>query len=175
MAQMTELSSAVQRAFISIEFNGAAAISKQQNRTVMKIKMIVCTVLAAALLAGCATEKSEARQAKLAAKARISKDNAEKTALAKVPNGTIKEAEIEKEKGKLQWSFDVVTPDTKDITEVNVDAMTGDVISVEKESAESEAKEAAGEKDKKGADKDYFQVPPNLQRRDVVKHSAFVC
>ena len=44
------------------------------------------------------------------------------------------------------WSFDVTTPDTKDITEVNVDAITGDVVSVEKESAESEAKEAAGEK-----------------------------
>jgi len=116
----------------------------------MKIKMIVCSALAAFLLAGCATEN----QAKLMAEAKISKETAQQTALAKVPNGTIKEAEIEKEKGKLQWSFDVTTPDTKDITEVNVDAMTGDVISVEKESAEGEAKETAGEKDKKGADKD---------------------
>ena len=125
----------------------------------MKIKMIVCSALAAALLAGCCTEKSEAKhkeakQAKLMAEAKVSKETAQQTALAKVPNGTIKEAEIEKEKGKLQWSFDVTTPDTKDITEVNVDAMTGDVISVEKESAEGEAKETAGEKDKKGADKD---------------------
>jgi uncharacterized membrane protein YkoI len=121
----------------------------------MKIKMIVCSALAAALLAGCCTEKSdaqhqnkEAKQAKLMAEAKISKETAEQTALAKVPNGTIKEAEIEKEHGKLIWSFDVTTPDTKEITEVNVDAATGDVVSVEKESAESEAKEAAGEKDK---------------------------
>ena len=125
----------------------------------MKIKMIVCSALAAALLAGCCTEKSEtkhkeAKQAKLMAEAKVSKETAQQTALAKVPNGTIKEAEIEKEKGKLQWSFDVTTPDTKDITEVNVDAMTGDVISVEKESPEGEVKEAAGEKGKKGADKD---------------------
>jgi uncharacterized membrane protein YkoI len=83
------------------------------------------------------------------AKAKVSKDAAEKTALAKVPNGTIKEGELEKEKGKLIWSFNITTPDTKDITEVNVDAITGDVVSVEKEAAESEAKEAAGEKDKK--------------------------
>ena len=103
----------------------------------MKIKMIVCSVLAAALLAGCATEN----QAKLVAEAKISKETAQQTALAKVPNGTVKTAEIEKEKGKLQWSFDVATPGTKDITEVNVDAMTGDVISVDKESAPSEAKE----------------------------------
>ena len=106
----------------------------------MKAKMIICSVLAAALLAGCATEKSES-QARLMAQAKVSKDAAQQTALAKVPNGTVKEAEIEKEDGKLQWSFDVTTPDSKDITEVNVDAMTGDVISVDKESAQSEAKE----------------------------------
>ena len=121
----------------------------------MKINMIVCSALAAALLAGCSTEKGtahhqnkEAKQAKLMAEAKVSKETAEQTALAKVPNGTIKEAEIEKEHGKLIWSFDVTTPDTKDITEVNVDAATGDVVSRETESAESEAKEAAGEKDK---------------------------
>ena len=85
------------------------------------------------------------------AQARISRADAEKTALAKVPGGTVKEGELEKEKGRLIWSFDLTTPDTKDITEVNVDAITGDVVSVEKESAESEAKEAAKEK---GKDKD---------------------
>jgi len=83
------------------------------------------------------------------AEAKIAKADAEKIALGKVPNGTVKEAELEKEHGKLIWSFDLTTPDTKDITEVAVDARTGDVVSVEKESAESEAKEAAGEKDKK--------------------------
>ena len=106
----------------------------------MKIKMIVCSALAATLLAGCATENSES-QAQLMAQAKVSKETAQQTALAKVPNGTVKAAEIEKEKGKLQWSFDVATLGTKDITEVNVDAMTGDVISVDKESAASEAKE----------------------------------
>jgi uncharacterized membrane protein YkoI len=155
MTQMTELSSAVQPAFIFVLFNGVSVISKQQNRTIMKIKMIICAAVAAALLAGCCTEKGEAKhhnqeakQAKLATEAKVSKDDAEKTALAKVPNGTIKEAEIEKERGKLIWSFDVATPNSKDITEVNVDAVTGEVVSVEKESAESEAKEAAGGKDK---------------------------
>ncbi len=111
-------------------------------------------ILAAGLLTGCVSEKcekqhQEAKQARLMAEARVSRADAEKIALAKAPNGTIKEGELEKEKGKLIWSFDITTPDTKDITEVNVDAMTGDVVSVEKESAESEAKEAGGEKDKK--------------------------
>src|ERR1017187_6890009 len=103
---------------------GCLKFQNNKNRTIMKIKMIVCSALAAALLAGCCTEKSEAKhkeakQAKVAAEAKVSKDDAEKTALAKVPNGAIKEAEIEKEHGKLIWSFDVATPDTKDITEVN--------------------------------------------------------
>jgi uncharacterized membrane protein YkoI len=119
--------------------------------------MIVCSVLAVGLLAGCVSGKcekqtchnKEAKQAKLMAEAKVAKPDAEKIALGKVPNGTVKEAELEKEHGKLIWSFDITTPDTKDITEVTVDARTGDVVSVEKESAESEAKEAAGEKDKK--------------------------
>ena len=118
----------------------------------MKIKMIVCSALAAALLAGCCTEKNEAKhkeakQAKLMAEAKVSKDIAQQTALAKVPNGTVKESELEKENGKLQWSFDVATPDSKDITEVNVNAVTGEVISVEKESAGEKAKD--DDKDKK--------------------------
>lgn len=81
------------------------------------------------------------------AEAKISKETAEQTAMARVPNGTIKEGELEKENGKLQWSFDMATPDSKDVTEVNVDAISGDVISVAKESAESESKEAAEEND----------------------------
>jgi len=114
-------------------------------------------ILAIGALTGCVCAKGEkhhnkeAKQAKLMAEAKVSKADAEKTALAKVPNGTIKEGELEKEKGKLIWSFDITTPDTKDITEVNVDAITGDVVSVEKEAAESETKEAAG---KKAKDKD---------------------
>jgi uncharacterized membrane protein YkoI len=111
----------------------------------MKIKTIVCSVLGACLLAGCVCEKSEhhkeAKQAKLMAEAKVSKDDAQKTALAKVPDGTIKESELEKEDGKLIWSFDVATTDTTDITEVNVDAITGDVVSVEKESAGDQKKE----------------------------------
>jgi uncharacterized membrane protein YkoI len=41
----------------------------------------------------------------------------------------------------LIWSFDIATPDSKNTTEVNVDAITGDVVSVEHETPEKEAKE----------------------------------
>jgi len=114
----------------------------------MKIKYLICSMLGAGLivagLVGCETEKAE--QARLQAKAKISRADAEKTALTKAPGGTIKEGELEEEKGKLIWSFDIATPGTKEITEVGVDAITGEVVSVEKESEEHEAKEKSEEK-----------------------------
>lgn len=109
----------------------------------MKTKLIIGGMLAAALVVigtgGCATEKQE--QAELQAQAKISMEQAQATALAKVPGGTVKDSELEKEKGKLIWSFDIATPGSKDITEIAVDAMTGDVVSVEKETPEEQAKE----------------------------------
>ncbi len=53
--------------------------------------------------------------------------------MTRAPNGTIKESELEKNCGKLIWSFDIATPDSKEITEVNVDAIDGSIVSVEKE------------------------------------------
>jgi len=108
----------------------------------MKIKTILWGILAAGLLAGCASEKSEqAKRAELATQAKITKADSQQTALQQVPNGTLKEAEIEKEHGKLIWSFDIAVPDSKDIKEVAVDALTGRVVSIETETAEQEAKE----------------------------------
>ena len=107
----------------------------------MKYPRSISTLLCAGILAGsmigCATEKE--REAKLEAQAKVSRADAEKTALAKVPNGTIKEGELEKEKGKLIWSFDIAG--SPGVTEVNVDAITGEVVGVENESPGKESKE----------------------------------
>jgi hypothetical protein len=121
------------------------------NPTIMKILTLCSLALTAGLLAGCATEKS---QAELQAEAKISKAAAEQTALAKVPNGTVKEGELEMEHGKLIWSFDITTPDSKDIKEVAVDAINGDVISVDTETPEDQAKEAAEDAKKKSGGKE---------------------
>jgi uncharacterized membrane protein YkoI len=108
----------------------------------MKLRNIICSVIVAGLFVGCVSEKGKREEAaKLEAHAKVSRTEAEKTALARVPNGSIKDGEIEKEKGKLIWSFDIATPGSKDITEVNVDAMTGEVVAVEKETPKDEAKE----------------------------------
>ena len=136
----------------------------------MKIKSIICSIVTLGLLAGgltaCMTEKEgkegkegeKATPAKLEAQAKITKAEAQKIALDKVPNGTIKEGELEKEKGKLLWSFDIATPGTKDITEVQVDAMTGAIIDISKETVADQEKEkkedtkAKAKKDKEDDD-----------------------
>ncbi|PZR75001.1 MAG: hypothetical protein DLM73_06395 [Chthoniobacterales bacterium] len=91
---------------------------------------------------------AEPSQADLAKQAKITKAQAEQIALAKVPHGKVKSVEIENEKGHLVWSFDIATPNTKDITEVLVDAKTGKIISTAVESPKDQAKEAAADKKK---------------------------
>jgi uncharacterized membrane protein YkoI len=82
----------------------------------------------------------------LTKQAKITKAEAEQIALAKVSRGTVKSAEIEKEKGHLVWSFDIAQPGTHDITEILVDAKTGKIISTQTESPRDQAKEAATDK-----------------------------
>lgn len=68
--------------------------------------------------------------------------------------GKIKSSELEKEHGKLIYSFDIRNSKGT-ITEVNIDAYTGAVIAVEEENAQTEAAEKQAEKaeKKKGKNK----------------------
>jgi uncharacterized membrane protein YkoI len=131
-------------------------MNKSMNTKMILSSMLACGLLAFGLIA-CATDKEEgheakANAAKLEAQAKVKKADAERTALAKVPGGAIKEGELEKEGGRLVWSFDISTAGTKDITEVQVNAMTGDVVSVEKEAPEDQAWEKAADARKDGHD-----------------------
>jgi uncharacterized membrane protein YkoI len=105
----------------------------------MKMKNTITCALMAAVLVGCASEKEH--QERLQAQAKISEADARATAMNRVPDGTIKEAELEKEKGKLIWSFDMSRPGTKDTTEVNVDAITGQIVAVDVENEKAEKAE----------------------------------
>lgn len=68
---------------------------------------------------------------KLAKKARITIEAAREIALKKVP-GTVIEGELEKEHGKLVYSFDIKIESGK-IMEVWVDAKTGNVLRAEED------------------------------------------
>lgn len=81
----------------------------------------------------------------LAKHAKIAETAAAATAQKRVPTGTIEGVELEREKGKLQYSYDIKVPGKSGTDEVNVDAVTGVVIGQSHESAADEAKEAAEE------------------------------
>lgn len=106
---------------------------------------MVALVALLLIIPGCSTDSPES----LAKQATVSKEQAQITALTKAPGGTIQEGELEKENGRLVWSFDIAVPGTKDITEVQVDARSGEIVSVEKENEADQAKEKAAEKAKK--------------------------
>ncbi len=101
-------------------------------------------------ICGCATTSENS----VVARAKITKPEAQQIALAKVPNGAIKEGELEFEDGVLIWSFDIATAGTKNITEVNINAVTGKVVAMDVESPESEAREAKAEHKKEKDDDD---------------------
>lgn len=81
----------------------------------------------------------------LAKHTKIAERVAAATAQKRVPKGTIDGVELERENGKLMYSYDIKVPGKSGIDEVNVDALTGKVIGYSHESAAAEAKEAAEE------------------------------
>ena len=73
---------------------------------------------------------------------KVAPADAIKTAQAQFPNATIKSGELEKEGGKLIYTFDIQRPGVKGIEEVNIDANTGAVIKTEHEDAAPHKKSA---------------------------------
>ncbi len=65
--------------------------------------------------------------------AKVTPADAQQTAQARFPTGTIKSGELEQEGGKLIYSFDIQQPGVTGIEEVHVDAATRAVIKTEHE------------------------------------------
>ena len=81
----------------------------------------------------------------LAKEAKVDEATAAAAARARVPNGTIRSVELEREKGRLIYSYDFTVTGKKGVEEVNVDAASGKVVATEHESAATERTEAAQE------------------------------
>lgn len=81
----------------------------------------------------------------LAADAKVDPAKARQVALAKFPDGRIVKEELERENGKLVYSFDIKNGNHSGIEEVIVDAVDGSVVSVGHEDAAKEAAEAKQE------------------------------
>ncbi len=99
---------------------------------------LVLVLFSQSFLPGCQTAPRE--------NARISRAEAERTALTRVRGGQIREAELEKEHGRLVWSMDIARPGTRNLTEIHVDAQTGAIVAEEVETPEMEAREAREER-----------------------------
>ncbi len=106
-----------------------------------------------------APKKVKETQASLRKEAKITLAAATETALKEVPDGKVTEHELEREKGKLVYSFDIKVAGKEGVEEVAVDAITGAVVEKSHESAADEAKEAAKEAKKPAAKKPAVKKP----------------
>ena len=111
---------------------------------------LLAVLLVLVSLAAWAVGESKSSQAALRKEAKITMEHAQETALAKEA-GKIQSKEIERETGRLIYSFDIKTADG--IHEVNIDAMAGEVVEDTVESAAAEAKEKAADKKQKKSEK----------------------
>lgn len=100
-------------------------------------------LFAIALAVGCASHGTarvvngveiEEDKVGLWARATLAPDSAIKIALARVAGGTITEAELEEEDGRLIYSFEIKVAGKSGEEEVHVDATTGEVVKQEHES-----------------------------------------
>lgn len=90
-------------------------------------------------------EESAEQQVKLASQAKITKEQAQGIALKRAA-GTVESGELEREHGKLVYSFDIRNAKGT-IDEVQVSAITGKIVRVEHETkAQEEAEKRADEK-----------------------------
>ena len=88
----------------------------------------------------------EESQSALRKQATVTEAQARKSALAKAPNGTIKSSELERENGRLIWSFDIAKAGTRNIIEVQVDAKTGKIVSTQTETPADQIRETKTDK-----------------------------
>ena len=89
-----------------------------------------------------AQHKKVETQADLQKEAKMTMADARALAQKTVPAGKIASGEIEREGGKLIYSFDMKVPGKSGIDEVNIDAMTGTLISNQHETPKDEKTEA---------------------------------
>jgi len=106
-------------------------------------------------------------QKELAKEAKISVEEARQTALARVP-GTVIESELDKEKGKVVYEFEIRDKDNKTF-DVLVNAKTGEIVGVEAEDKEDDddddTKQTSQAKVDKGKWYEIWRKIPGLRKR----------
>lgn len=76
--------------------------------------------------------------------AKVTPEQAQTAVRTRFPTAVFKAGEIERENGKLIYSFDLEVPGTKGVEEVHVDGATGKVLRSEHEDPKHEPRAKAG-------------------------------
>lgn len=131
---------------------------------------ISITIIAALALGGAVVAKNNISGAQsLSRQTKITMAQARKTALERA-SGKIESEELEKENGKTVYSFDIRNAKGT-ITEVQVDAYTGAVISVEEEDAGKEAAEKRQDKKQSGKKDEDDDESPEVKKANMAKYA----
>ena len=109
----------------------------QLNKTLIIVCLTGSLVAASGLFAAAPQTPSQnaAAPETMAKKARISMDEARVIALAKVPNGTVRSEELNRENDQLAYSFEILVPGKKGVEVVRVSPTDGEIVSLKHKSA----------------------------------------
>jgi uncharacterized membrane protein YkoI len=110
--------------------------------TMKNVVLPIAALTAMLFMSASTTKAASTDQATLQKEAKISMEKAKEIALKHVKKGSrIASSELEREHGKLIYSFDIREPQRKDVTEVNVNAIDGKIVAIGHENASTEAAE----------------------------------
>jgi uncharacterized membrane protein YkoI len=125
-------------------------VQRNSKGDVMKTMRIATLLMAGALVSatGFAQNPKSDIPADLSKEAKVTLESARKTALAAVRGGKIQSEELEREKGKLVYSFDIKVGKKSGVEEVAVDALTGKIVEKKHETAKAEKAEAKADEKK---------------------------
>jgi uncharacterized membrane protein YkoI len=112
----------------------------------MKRLQSLVLVLTAAALAKSAVPGWGAAPPPPTARPTVRLDSARKTASARVPGARLTSYELEREHGRLIYSFEFKVRGRPGVEEVNVDARSGEIVAVEHEGPRAEHRERAKER-----------------------------
>lgn len=122
--------------------------------TRIRLAIVSTLVLVVAAMPAAAQHGGQTKMpAKLRAQATITDSAARAIALKVVKGGTIHEGELEREDGRLVYSYEITVPGQAGDHEVQVDAKTGAVVSHERDDTDSDADDRAAKKAKPAAGK----------------------
>ena len=104
---------------------------------------LLCSLVFTANLAAKRPPHVKEEKPGLLAKAKVPFESALAAAQARFPKATLTAAEIEEEEGSLIYSFEFKTKRRSGLDEVTISAITGEIVNIEHETPNDEAKEGA--------------------------------